>query len=209
MSEPTGNSLGQEFSNVVNPIVDAAENTMKPVTPIVEKELNTLKADVSKVPSNIRKYVGIGLLVLASLFLLSRCSTKPTVQTTATVSTSIPVKDGLTKIPKVAAPLGDTINTYISTSKGVSQIISKKSINYRFNPLLGVYIDAGLKGVGEGIKYSPLGIWRVNLDVLAGYPRIGAGLSYQVLSNTYVGIAYNYNYTGFITEPTLGVSLNF
>lgn len=170
------------------------------------------------------KYLLIGLVVITLLsFLMAKCSpgnvVLPGKTMVATAAYSIPtasdkklmpgVKEVI-KIPHETSPIGYIVQQEILI--GVSQTVkisSSDTLYTRWKPFYGLYIDGTLTGLGAGLRYSPLGYWRINMDILAGYPRVGAALDFQVLENTFVGLEYAENYTKLAIEPGVFVSLNF
>lgn len=111
-----------------------------------------------------------------------------------------------TSIPK----LGYTnVTTVLLGKSGTAETIITPKIAYGIKNVYGLYLSAGLSGLGGGLKWTPVYYWRLNLDSLVGYPILGIGLSYQVYNNTYLGLSYGYDYTKILAQPGLYVSLNF
>lgn len=112
-------------------------------------------------------------------------------------------------IPPIAHIGKITEATIVVKKNGDVVVVNKEIIDWGWKKRFGVYLDSSLFGMGGGIKWNCFSVSRANLDVLAGFPRVSAGLSYQLFKNTSIGIGYGFNYNKLIAEPNLYLSMGF
>ncbi len=175
----------------------------------------------------MNKYVwiiGALIIIIGGFFLFRSCNHQitPTTQQTVTagaVTTPTAAEEkimaGATEainIPHKKPPLGYTEKvTVLETTSPTTKvdIVYTPTLAWGVKNKLGLYIGVGLDGLDGGLKWTPFYVWRVNLDLMAGYPSISAGISYQLLDNTYLGIGDGYDYLKLQQQPSIYVSLNF
>ncbi len=114
------------------------------------------------------------------------------------------------EINKSVVPLGKKVITEILIDKKLNATQVDKVVNdWGFKNRLGVFIERDLSGGNFGLSYSTFYYWRLNLDLLAGIEKSGAGLNYQIFKNTSIGLSYGIRYNNLITVPGIYAQVGF